>query len=135
MFRKDSRIIIKNLKMRPSGSNGGCIMIVVDKFSKPPLLDGGGQYVENNKRVVANGVAIVEPHERASNNKNIVESLIRSNNIPWGSGDHLENGEKIHFGQRGEKQTSMAIIKTSLGWSEEIIIYMWKLMNNIIPSL
>jgi hypothetical protein len=47
----------------------------------------------------------------------------------------LENGEKTHFGQRGEKQTSVAIIKPSLGWNEEIIIYMWKLMNNIIPSL
>ena len=66
MFMEDSESIKKNLEMRPSGRNGGCIMVLVDKSSKPPLLDGSGQYVKGNERVVCNGGCIMVLVDKSS---------------------------------------------------------------------
>ena len=44
--------------MCPSGSSGGRTVMVVDETSKLPLFDGGRQFVDGNKHVRGNGVAI-----------------------------------------------------------------------------
>ena len=75
VFMEDSGSTKNDLEMRPSGRNGGRIVVVVDESSKSPLCDNGGQSVEAKDRVGGNGVAIEEPRERPANNDVLVESL------------------------------------------------------------
>jgi hypothetical protein len=49
MFKEDSRSIRNDLEMRPSGRNGGRMVVVVDESSKQPLLNDGEQSVEGNE--------------------------------------------------------------------------------------
>jgi hypothetical protein len=63
---EDIESIRNNLEMRPSGRDGGRIMVVMDESSKSPLLDGGGQSMDGNERVGGNGVPIEEPRERVT---------------------------------------------------------------------
>jgi hypothetical protein len=83
--------------MCPSGRNRSRTVIVVDESSKSPLLDCGGQSVDDNKQVGGDRVAIEEPCEKLENNNVIVENFDEKRQIPRGSGDHLENGGKITF--------------------------------------
>ena len=71
---KDSGSIRNDLDMRPSGRNEIPTMMVVDKFSKSPLFDSGGQFVNDNEYVGRNGIVIEEPREGPANN-NIVEEF------------------------------------------------------------
>ena len=75
VIMEDSGCMKNKLEMRPSGRNGGHMVVVVDEASKPPWFDGGGQFVEGNERVGGNGVAIEEPRERLTKNDIIVESF------------------------------------------------------------
>ena len=63
VFIEDSGNITSDLEMYPSGRNEDPMVVVVDKFSKLHLFDGGGQSVDDNKQVGGNGVAIEEPRK------------------------------------------------------------------------
>ena len=68
--------------MRPSGRNGGRMVVVVDKSSKAPLLDNGGQSMDNNEGVGGIGVEIEEGRERTSNNNVIVKNFNEEHQYP-----------------------------------------------------
>lgn len=88
VFMEDSGSMTNNLEMCRSGRNEGRTVVVVGEFSKPPLLDGGGQYMEGNKRVGVNEVAIEGPRERVANIDIIVESLDEEQIVDVRNGGH-----------------------------------------------
>ena len=75
MFMKDSGNIKNNLEMCKSGRNEGPTVVMVDKSSKSPLFNGGRQFMNGNKEVRGNGVAIEEKRKRLENNKIIIEGF------------------------------------------------------------
>jgi hypothetical protein len=48
------------------------MVIILDESSKSPLLDGGGQTVDDNQQVGGNGVAIEEACNEQANNDIVV---------------------------------------------------------------
>ena len=50
VYMKDSENIMNDLKMRLSGRIEGHMLVVMDKSSKSPWFDGGGQFVDGNEQ-------------------------------------------------------------------------------------
>lgn len=82
MFMKNNGILENYLEMHPIGRNEGSIVMVVDKSSKWPLFDGGGQIVNDNEQVGGNRVAIEKPYEGPTNDKVVVESFDEERRYP-----------------------------------------------------
>ena len=59
-MKEESESIRNDLEMRLSGRNKNPTVVVVDESSKSLLFDGGGQFVDDNKRIGGNRIAIVE---------------------------------------------------------------------------
>jgi len=73
-FMEDNKSMINKLELHPNGRDGGCTVVLMDKSSKSPLLDGDKQTMEDVERVACNGVAIEEPHEKLANKGVSVEN-------------------------------------------------------------
>ena len=71
---EDNGSIRNDLEMHPSGRDGGRTVVVVDEFSKSPLLDGSKQTVDDIERVRGNGVVIEDSFEKLANNDIFAES-------------------------------------------------------------
>lgn len=82
-FMENSGSIRNNLEMCPSGRNEGPMMVVVNEYSKPPLFDGGGQFVDSNKQMGGNGVATEKTPEGLTNNNIIVEGFSGEQGTTW----------------------------------------------------
>ena len=76
VFMEDNGSISNDLEMHPSGRDGGHTVVVMDEFSKPPLLEGGKKIVDDIERVGGNGVFIEESCENPSNNDIFVGILM-----------------------------------------------------------
>ena len=70
--------------MTPSGRNEGpiVVVVVVDESSKSPLFDGSGQFMNNNKQLGNNGVAMKETCEGPANHDEVVEGFGEKRRYP-----------------------------------------------------
>jgi hypothetical protein len=136
VFMEDSGSMRNDLEMRPSGRDGGRMMVVMDESSKSPLLDGGGQSMDGNERVGGNGVPIEEPRERVANNDVIIESSDEERRYPTRERRPLGEWWKNHIlPQHGEERANVAILEDPLSWNEGVRMNMRKVMSNVRRSL
>lgn len=64
-----------DLEMCPCRRNESLTMVVVDEYSKSPLLDGGGQLMDDNKQMEGNDIAIGEACERSTSHDIVVKGF------------------------------------------------------------
>ena len=57
IFMEDSESIRNDLEIHMSGRNEGPTMVVVNEYSKSPLCDDSGHFMDGNEQVDGNGVA------------------------------------------------------------------------------
>ena len=76
VFMEDSGSIRNDMEMHPSGNiEDLTVVVMVDKSSKSPLFDGGGQFVDGNEEIGGNGVAIEEARVRPAHGDIIVKGF------------------------------------------------------------
>ena len=132
VFMEDSGSTKKDLEMRPSGRNGGPLVVVVDESSKSPLLNDGEQSVDDIDRVGANGVAIEELCERPANNDVVVESCGEVRRYPTRERRPLGEWWKNHIlPQVDEERANVAIVEDPLSWNEAMRSSMRDVMSKV----
>lgn len=74
VFIENNRSITTDLEMYPSGKNEGLLVVIVDKCSKSPMFDGGGELPECNEQVKDSNGRNKHLHEGPTNNDAYVEA-------------------------------------------------------------
>jgi hypothetical protein len=135
-FMEDSGSMGNNLEMRPSGREGGRMVVVMDESSKSHLLDGGEQSVDDMERVGGNEVAIEEACERSANNDVFVESCGGVRRYPTRERRPLGEWWKNHILPHvDEERANVSILEDTLNWSEAIRCNISNLMGKVKTSL
>ena len=117
--------------MRPSRRNEGptMVVVVVDKFCKSPLFDGGGQFIDDNEKLGGHNVVIEEASEKTTNDDIIAEGFYKKKQYLMKEQRPFANWWKNHIlSQHDEERANVAISEDPLSWSEAIRYNMWKPM-------